>query len=371
MAAKEQLTAKSTGKAYGSGRVSGSMESLSALQLTADMGGMDGQSKTLLHNKEVLAIILQETVEEYKGYGVSEIVDFIEADSIVESGEVSTGRTNTQIRGDNPEFVQLNEKTSNFDIIFRAKNPCLSNGKVIVNLHIDVEPQKTYRPGYPVEKRGIYYLARSLSSQLSLVTETTDYNRLEKCYSIWICRDDIPTGERYSVSFYKMTNTNNIGNYGCIEKDGKERHYDLLELVIIRLGDEAYHGKEGDEGFGLMRFLNAVMYPHKEDFMDTISEYIDFSNNEELWKGAERMEGLGQSILEEGIARGREEGLEQGIRLSLFLRVCRKLAKGKKSFEIAEALEEPEDVIREMCEKAMEYAPEYDEDKIRKDWLNQ
>ncbi|MBD5504478.1 MAG: hypothetical protein HDR09_12310 [Lachnospiraceae bacterium] len=301
MVTKEQSTAKNIDKAYGSDRVSGSMESLSALQITADIEGLDGASKTVLHSKEVLAIILQETVEEYKGYSVSEIMDFIEADSIMESGEVSTGRTNTQVRGDNPEFVQLNEKTSNFDIIFHAKNPRLSNGKVIVNLHIDVEPQKTYRPGYPVEKRGIYYLARSLSSQLSLVTEKTDYNRLEKCYSIWICRDDIPAGEQYSVSFYKMTNSNNIGNYVCTEKDGKERHYDLLELVIIRLGDRAYHGKEGDEGFGLLRFLNAIMYPHKEDFMDTISEYIDFSNNEELWKGAERMEGLGQSIREEGI----------------------------------------------------------------------
>jgi len=48
------------------------------------------------------------------------------------------------------------------------------------------------------------------------------------------------------------------------------------------------------------------MYPHREDFMDTISEYIDFSDNEELWQEAERMIGLGQSIL--------EEGLEQGIR---------------------------------------------------------
>lgn len=301
MVTKEQSTAKSADKVYGSDRVLGSMESLSALQITADTEGLDAESKTVLHSKEVLAIILQEAVEEYKGYSVSEIMNFIEADSIMESGEVSTGRTNTQIRGDSPEFIQLNEKTSNFDIIFRAKNPRLSNGKVIVNLHIDVEPQKTYRPGYPVEKRGIYYLARSLSSQLSLVTETTDYNRLEKCYSIWICRDDIPSEEQYSVSFYKMTNTNNIGNYVCTEKGGKERYYDLLELVIIRLGDKAYQGKEGDEGFGLLRFLNAIMYPHKEDFMDTISEYIDFSNNEELWKGAERMEGLGQSIREEGI----------------------------------------------------------------------
>ena len=43
--------------------------------------------------------------------------------------------------------------------------------------------------------------------------------------------------------------------------------------------------------------------------MDTISEYIDFSNNEELWKAAERMEGLGQSIREEGMARGIEQGI--------------------------------------------------------------
>lgn len=313
MVTKEQHTAESTDKTYSRGGITGSMEFLSALQTTADMEGLDGESKTILRSKEVLAVILQETVEEYKGYSVSEIMDFIEADTITESKEVSAGRTNTQVRGDNPEFVQLNEKTSIFDIMFHAKNPRLSNGKVIVNLHIDVESQKTYRPGYPVEKRGIYYLARSLSSQLSLVTETADYNRLEKCYSIWICRDDIPAGEQYSVSFYKMTNTNNIGNYVCAEEDSVERHYDLLELVIIRLGDKAYHGKEGDEGFGLLRFLNAVMYPHKKDFMDTISEYIDFSNNEELWKGAERMEGLGQSILEEGIQQGIEQGIEQGI----------------------------------------------------------
>ena len=301
MRTKEKDITEGTG---GQGRIAGNMESLSALQITADTEGLDAASKTVLHSREVLAVILRDTVEEYKDYSVSEVKDFIEADSITESKEISTGRTNTRIRGDNPEFVQLNEKTSNFDIMFRAKNPCLSNGKVIVNLHVDVEPQKTYRPGYPIEKRGVYYLARSLSSQLSLITDATDYNQLEKCYSIWICRDDIPAGEQYSVSFYKIINTGNIGNYVSVKKDGGKQDYDLLELVIIRLGDKVYHGKAGDEGFELLRFLNAVMYPHRQDFMDTISEYIDFSDNEELWKEAEHMGGLGQSILEEGIEQG-------------------------------------------------------------------
>lgn len=289
--------------------ISGSLESLSALQLTADTAGLDAESRTVLHSKEVLAVILQETVEEYREYSVREVMDFIEADSIRESEEVSAGRTNTQVHGDNPEFIQLNEKTSHFDVMFRAKNPRLSSGRVIVNLHINVEPQKTYRPGYPIEKRGMYYLARSLSSQLSLIRNTTDYNQLEKCYSIWICRDDIPDRERYSVSFYKMVNTRNTGNYTSAEKENGSQDYDLLELIIIRLGDQVYSGKEGDEGFGLLRFLNAVMYPHQNHFMDTISEYIDFSDNEELWREAEHMEGLGESILREGI--------EQGMRLMI------------------------------------------------------
>ena len=47
--------------------------------------------------------------------------------------------------------------------------------------------------------------------------------------------------------------------------------------------------------------------------METILEYIDFSDNEESWRVAPRMTGLGQSIYEEGFEEGKEEGMEQGI----------------------------------------------------------
>ena len=78
------------------------------------------------------------------------------------------------------------------------------------------------------------------------------------------------------------------------------------------------------------------------------------------------MIGLGLSIYEEGI----ERGIEQGIELNLFLHVCRKLAKGNTPLEIAEALEEPKDVIQELCKKAIEYAPEYNEEDIKKSWIH-
>lgn len=86
-------------------KLKGSIETLSALQLTQDIQWLDEQSKTVLRSKEVLAVILQGTIEEYKGYSRREIMEFIETDSIDEAKEVSVGRTNTQIQGEHAEFV--------------------------------------------------------------------------------------------------------------------------------------------------------------------------------------------------------------------------------------------------------------------------
>lgn len=108
-----------------------------------------------------------------------------------------------------------------------------------------------------------------------------------------------------------MSNTRNCGN--C--RPQKEK-YDLLVLVVIRLGDSVYNGVKEDEGYDVLRFLHTIMYPHKEDFLETVKEYIDFSQNEILWKEMDRMSGLGMSILEEGIEQGIEalilDNLEDG-----------------------------------------------------------
>lgn len=260
-------------------KLRGTMGTLSSMQLTADMKGLDAQSKTILRSAEVLAVILRETVTEYKGYSRKEVMDFIEKDSITDTKEVSQGRTNTQIRSDNAEFVQLNEKTSLFDLAFRARNPLLSTESMQISLHVDIESQKTYKPGYPIEKRGLYHLARRLSSQ-------------------------------------------------------------LMTLVVIKLGNTVYNGKKEDEGYDLLRFLNAIMYPHRGDFMATISDYIDFSENEELWKEENIMDGLGECIYNEG----REDARDDAIRSVLLdyiddqLPMDRILAKLQKVFGLTEEM---------------------------------
>jgi 6-pyruvoyl-tetrahydropterin synthase len=61
------------------------------------------------------------------------------------------------------------------------------------------------------------------------------------------------------------------------------------------------------------------MYPHGENFMSTISEYIDYSDNEELWKEVTelssieqiRYEGMLEEITEEVTERVTEEVTER------------------------------------------------------------
>jgi hypothetical protein len=287
--------------------INGSLNVLNSFQLTENMAGLDSASKNVLHNAEVLANILKNVVPEYSDYTKEEVMEFIDMDSCSDETEVSPGRTNTEISEEITEYQILNEKTSNFDLAFSAKNPKLSNAKIVIRLHIDMEPQKTYHPGYPIEKRGYYYLSRRFSSQLSLVFNDTDYNSLEKCYSIWICRDDVPKDELYSASFYEITNTRNIGN--C---HPKREDYDLMTLVLIRLGDKVYNGCKDDEGHDLFDFLNLIMYPHDKDFINNVSKYIDFSNNTKLRREAGNMSGLGECVLNDGIKIGKAEGIIEG-----------------------------------------------------------
>ena len=57
-----------------------------------------------------------------------------------------------------------------------------------------------------------------------------------------------------------------------------------MTLIVIKLGDKVYNGDKKEEGYDLLRFLNLIMYPHDNDFIANVSEYIDYSDNEELWK---------------------------------------------------------------------------------------
>lgn len=81
----------------------------------------------------------------------------------------------------------------------------------------------------------------------------------------------------------------------------------MLNLIIIRLGSSEYSEE------GVLEFLNALFYPHKEDFLVTVQKYIDFSHNAELLEEVAYMSGLGMSILKEGMEKGQANQIVQNI----------------------------------------------------------
>jgi hypothetical protein len=298
-------------------KIVGSIETAYSLQATEKAPQYDAASKELLANKELLAIILKYTVKEYADMTFQGIADCIEGDSITRVGSVAPGKEGGgRIEGVNAEFNVLGEVVSFFDLLFKAVNPKLSNEKVTCHLHIDFESQGDYHAGYPLEKRGIFYMSRMISSQVPVPTGKTNYGGLEKVYSIWVCRERVPKRLQNTMSVYGVANLWNSRDIELNEGD-----YDLMALVVLRLGNPQEECRED-----IFRILNALFYPRSKKAYEVLDEYIDFS--ETLKMEVKKMVGLGESILREGF----EQGIEQGIgQIVLYM-----LKKGNSISEIVE-----------------------------------
>ena len=194
----------------------------------------------------------------------------------------------------------ISEKLIRYDSRFKAINPELSNEKINFYLHIDLEVQNNYKPTnpkYPIIKRALYYGAREISSQLGILTNSTDYNSLEKVYSIWICNENVPKNLQNTISSYSIVKTDKIGK--C---DEPVSDYDLMNVIIIRRGD-----KNIDEE--IFDYLTGFFTSD----IKTICKYVDISNDEEVKKGVNEMTGLGNSLYKKGILDNLVSLVEKGL----------------------------------------------------------
>lgn len=154
-------------------------------------GSMDEKCHDIFLNKEILAPILKQTIKEYKDLTVEEIQSLIDEASIskVESVSEYAGAKNVRIEPIDTVLKSVSDKTIYFDVFFKAALPKDKQTKASFQLYVDIEPQGMYYVGYPMTKRSIYYVAKSLARQLGVLSGGTDYGKLQKCYSIWICYD--------------------------------------------------------------------------------------------------------------------------------------------------------------------------------------
>ena len=166
---------------------------------------------------------------------------------------------------------------------------------------INVEMQVDYYPGYPLPKRGIYYCSRMISAQCGTVFEGSDYGKLRKCYSIWVCMNP-PKKWENSINCYEMKERNIIG-----KAHEKVENYDLITLVMIHLGNETGENYSGVlKLLGTLFTLGATVEAKKQILQDEFDIPMTRTIEKEV-------SSMGGSFFDAAVARRASESFEQGI----------------------------------------------------------
>ena len=159
-----------------------------------------------------------------------------------------------------------------------------------------------------------------------MITQTTDYSKLEKCYSIWICAEDVPKKLQNTLTEYSFSKKDIIGI-----ADEPEEDYDLLTVVIIR------QGKETEES-GIFDYLKGLFTSD----INRIQKYSHIKWSEPFKKEAGKMTGFGDMIYERGIRTGEQRGMILGALMS-----------GKTPEEVSKMLNLPLEEIKKVQEQQM------------------
>ena len=257
------------------------------IDASTDKAKLDEVAKKLVKHKIILAEILKECVVEFKDYDVA----FIENNCIV--GDVKMNQValdqdmldaDSSIVGSNTEDASEKEKTIHFDLVFDARVP--KTGEII-RLIINVEIQVDMNPGYPVITRAIYYLARLISRQKGTVFLNSDYGKIQKVYSIWICPDPSKKNSN-SLAEYGFTQKKVIGNV-----NEPVVNYDKMEAILIYLNDDGMESRSD-----IIRLLSTLLSTTQpvEKRKEILENEFHIPMTKEIEEGMQEMCNLGSAI---------------------------------------------------------------------------
>ena len=286
-------------------------ELLKTLDATEKVQEYDENIKFILSQKIILAHILAGTVTEFQRWKPENIIPYIEGEVHVGNIRVEPGLTNTgsKIQGSNTEDGVPGEGRITYDIKFYVRYPEIKGEeKHYIKLLVDIEAQKDFHVGYDLVTRGVYYAARQVSSQKSVEFEKSDYNKIKKVYSIWICLHPPKYCENTIMRYHLQEQ--------CMAGNASEGHfrYDLLEVIMVNLPQNI---PKKDSEATLNGMLKTLFSPElsKEEIVKRLAEIYHIPKNRELEGGIQTMCNFGEAILEKGIERGIETGEERVNRL--------------------------------------------------------
>ena len=253
--------------------------------------------KKLLSAKIVLAWIMKECVPEFKQFSIQRIAkDCIEGEPQISMVAVDQDEldyleelSDETIGGMNTEDNSIKEGRVFYDIKFSAIVP---DSDEPVQLIINVEAQKDDKTAYPLIKRAIYYVSRMISAQKNTIFTKKHYEKIRKVYSIWI-QMNVDDEKANTITKYRISEEQVIGAV-----TEKEKNYDLITIVMLRLGAA---DKAGDKS--ILRLLDVLLSADtKPDEKKAILEKdFDIPMSASMSEEANVMCNLGEGIRERAV----------------------------------------------------------------------
>ena len=300
-----------------------------AIDMTADKAQYDRCAKKLLAFKAIDAWILKTCVKEFSSYNVA----YISEHCMPGTAEISEHAVhqdqldrNQRVNGDNQvtkmnsESSSVTEGTVYYDVRFTAVVP--ENDEPIT-LIINLEIQTDDKPGYELVTRGTYYCARMISEQHGTIFTGEHYEKIQKVYSIWIC-PSTPQIRRNQMVRYHMVKDPIIGNARV-----KEEAYDLMEIIILNLGEA-----EDKTDCSILELLNMLFSPTvlPVEKKKILNEKYKIAMTTELESEVQRMCNLSTAIEK----KGRAEGVDMMAKLIKLLLAEKRYSDVEKASEDAE-----------------------------------
>ena len=273
-----------------------------AQNLLAGQDNPDGDAliKKIFSNRQVLAWLLVNFIDEYKGCDVREVMEKYLPDATLKFGQVPVHAgeaLSEQVPLANAEDKDLLEGMVAFDVLLMLPVP--GRPGRLISVVIDIEVQKNDSPGYPIESRMVYYLCRIVSKQRGLTFKGSDYGEICKCYSLWFC-PELKAGESPSIDCYCLMGKRLFGE-GDVA--AAKEDYDLLEGYVCR-----FNGEPSQPVNEMIRFLQLLLtdVATPMERLNELHKKYGISKTRE----AEDMCNYSQYLVQKGEMKGREEGRE-------------------------------------------------------------
>ena len=301
----------------------------------------DEACKKVLASKEIASRILKAVVPEYKNCTVKEIMQYI-SDIGITPEPVDPDTAAPAMTLGNSEDTTLLEGKRLYDIKFTAKAPGKDRDIMLI---INIEAQKNFDPGYSLVKRGMYYCCRLVSSQYGPVFSGSDYDRLQKVYSIWICTDP-DKRHRNTIIQYNITPYELFGRLP--DKDKDDRDYDLLSLIMVCLNSD--NNSEND----IIRMLT-TLFDHKVRLTEKkaiLQNEYGIEMTKQLNSEVDHMCNISERYFEDGMEKGEKKGMEKQL-----AQIINMMLSDSKSYdEIAKALHMSPNEVKRIAKSSSAFA---------------